>query len=175
MLLRKCRKGDAKAQFAIYKAYYKQMYNVALRILNHTAEAEDVMQEAFLAAFDKLDAFSGEVSFGAWLRRIVVNRALDALRQRKMQLEDVDNVVVKADEELVDDADSKLAMVKKVMGGLPDNQRILLNLYLFEGYSHEEIATILDMKHGAVRTAYARARLRLREELELMQVAMCDE
>ncbi len=74
-LIDACRHGDAKAQFEIYKLYYKAMYNSCFRILNNTQEAEDVMQEAFLSAFDKINSYKGEVSFGAWLKRIVVNRA----------------------------------------------------------------------------------------------------
>ncbi len=78
-----CRRGDAKAQFELYRLHSRYMYNVAYNLLRHTAEAEDAMQEAFLRAFQKIETFKGEVSFATWLRRIVVNKCLDILRQRK--------------------------------------------------------------------------------------------
>jgi RNA polymerase sigma-70 factor (ECF subfamily) len=85
-----CRTGDQKSQFKIYKLYYKAMYNTSLRIVNDTMEAEDIMQESFLSAFEKIDSYSGTVSFGAWLKRIVINRSLDALSRRKAIFEDIE-------------------------------------------------------------------------------------
>jgi len=166
-LIQRCRKGDTKAQFTLYKQYYKGMYNVALRILNDTAEAEDIMQEAFLAAFDKLELFSGEVPFGAWLKKIVVNRSLDALRKRKMLLEDIDEQKTALIEEdtAPENTEEKLELIKYVLAGMSEKNRVLLSLHLIEGYSHEEIADILEMKHGAVRVAYLRAKKKLQEEL----------
>src|SRR5665647_3123874 len=89
-LLDGCKIGDQKAQFQIYKLYYKAMYNTSLRIVNDTMEAEDIMQESFLAAFEKIDTYSGIVSFGAWLKKIVVNRSLDALNKKKAVFEDIE-------------------------------------------------------------------------------------
>src|SRR5512133_4028719 len=86
-----CKAGDQKAQFQIYKLYYKAMYNTSLRIVNDTMEAEDIMQESFLSAFEKIDTYSGMVRFGAWLKKIVVNRSLDALNKRKAVFEDIDS------------------------------------------------------------------------------------
>jgi RNA polymerase sigma-70 factor (ECF subfamily) len=77
-----CKRGDQKAQFQIYKLYYKAMYNTSLRIVNNTVEAEDIMQEAFLSAFEKIGTYSGTVSFGAWLKKIVQNRSLDVLSKK---------------------------------------------------------------------------------------------
>src|SRR5512133_2775785 len=86
-----CKAGDQKAQFQIYKLYYKAMYNTSLRIVNDTMEAEDIMQESFLSAFEKIETYSGTVSFGAWLKKIVINRSLDALNKRKAVFEDIDS------------------------------------------------------------------------------------
>ncbi|MDO8927867.1 MAG: sigma-70 family RNA polymerase sigma factor [Bacteroidota bacterium] len=79
-LVERCRKGDTKAQFELYKIYYKPMYNICLRMVGSQVEAEDVMQEAFLNAFTKIDTYQGVVSFGAWLKKIVINRSLDHLK-----------------------------------------------------------------------------------------------
>ena len=91
-LIEACKKGEQKAQFEIYKLYAKSMYNVAYRFLNNSTEAEDIIQEAFLKAFQKLNSFSGDVSFGAWLKKIVINASLDELRKKKLVFEDIDNV-----------------------------------------------------------------------------------
>lgn len=171
-LIRRCRKGDSKAQFELYQRYYKAMYNSALRILTDTAEAEDVMQEAFLTAFDKIDTFSGEVSFGGWVKRIVVNRSLDALRKRKIHLEEIDerSTSMIDDNEDADIARDKVALIKKVVAGMSETHRVLITMHLFEGYPHEEIAEMLNMKHGAVRTRFARAKKKLQDELKRMMV-----
>jgi len=89
-LLDGCKAGDQRAQFQIYKLYYKAMYNTSLRIVNDSMEAEDIMQESFLSAFEKIDTYSGTVSFGAWLKKIVINRSLDSLSRRKGIFEDID-------------------------------------------------------------------------------------
>ena len=81
-----CKKGDQKAQFQLYKLYYRSMYNTSLRIVNDYTEAEDIMQESFLAAFEKINSYSGKVSFGSWLKKIVVNRSLDALRKKRIEI-----------------------------------------------------------------------------------------
>jgi len=95
-LLEGCKKGDAKAQFAIYKLYYKAMYNTAFRIVNDSFEAEDVMQESFLSAFTKLDSFSEQVTFGAWLKKIVINKSITALRKKnKFETVPIEKVAVK--------------------------------------------------------------------------------
>lgn len=167
-LIQQCRKGNSKAQFELYQRYYKAMYNIALRILSDTAEAEDVMQEAFLTAFDKIDTFSGEVSFGGWVKRIVANRSLDVLRKRKMHLEEIDEraTSITDDKEDVENTRDRVAIIKRVVAGMSETHRVFITMHLFEGYPHDEIAEILNMQHGAVRTGYARAKKKLQEELK---------
>src|SRR4030043_1589075 len=91
-IISNCRKGDSKAQFEIYRLYYKAMYNTCLRIVSQPAEAEDIMQEAFLSAFSKIETYKGDVSFGAWLKKIVINKSIDALRQRKIRFEELNSL-----------------------------------------------------------------------------------
>ncbi len=79
-----CISGDQKAQFQLYKQYYLSMYNTSLRIVRNDAEAEDIMQDSFLSVFEKIQTYEGKVSFGAWMKRIVVNKYIDALRKRKV-------------------------------------------------------------------------------------------
>lgn len=163
-----CRQGNRRAQFELYNQYYKAMYNTALRITGDTAEAEDAMQEAFLNAFRKIDTYREEVSVGAWLKKIVVNKALDAVKNRKSFV-DLDHApeMVDRDEEN-DEYHGELAMdkIKKALYTLPERHRVILSLYLLEGYDHEEIAEIMDISYASSRTEYHRAKKRLQKELQ---------
>jgi len=170
-LLDGCKTGDQKAQFKIYKLYYKAMYNTSLRIVNDTMEAEDIMQEAFLSAFEKIDTYSGTVSFGAWLKRIVINRSLDALSRRKAIFEDIELHVGIRDESSEDivrkeELDIKVEEVKDAIDKLPDGYRIILSLYLLEGYDHDEIAEILDISSSTSRSQLSRAKQKLIAEMK---------
>jgi RNA polymerase sigma factor (sigma-70 family) len=162
-----CRKGDQKAQFQIYKLYYKAMYNTSLRIVNDTMEAEDIMQESFLAAFDNIESYSGTVSFGAWLKKIVQNRSIDYLKRNKIIVyEDIESYhsVEYTGEEisfLNDEPDERIHRVMEKIKLLPERYRNILSLYLFEGYDHEEIGQILSIPSSTSRSRFSRARLML--------------
>lgn len=164
-LIDNCRKGDRKAQFRLYKLYYKNMYNISLRIVNDTQEAEDVMQESFLSAFENIGHFGGQVSFGAWLKRIVINRSLDALKKRKLDflnIEDVTEPEASADDDTdPDQVRLQVGEILRCLKLLPDGYRIILSLYLLEGYDHEEIAEIMDISASTSRSQYTRARNKL--------------
>ena len=170
-LLDGCKTGDQKAQFKIYKLYYRAMYNTSLRIVNDTMEAEDIMQESFLSAFEKIDTYSGTVSFGAWLKRIVINRSLDALSRRKAIFEDIELHVGIRDESSEDivrkeELDIKVEEVKEAINRLPDGYRIILSLYLLEGYDHDEIAEILNISSSTSRSQLSRAKQKLIAEMK---------
>jgi RNA polymerase sigma factor (sigma-70 family) len=170
-LLDECKAGDQKAQFQIYKLYYKAMYNTSLRIVSDTMEAEDVMQESFLAAFEKIDTYSGTVSFGAWLKKIVVNRSLDALNKRKAVFEDIEShsgIRDEGPEESTrnEEIDIRVEAVKEAIEKLPDGYRVILSLYLLEGYDHDEIAEILKINSSTSRSQLSRAKQKLVGELK---------
>ncbi|MBL7970202.1 MAG: RNA polymerase sigma factor, partial [Prolixibacteraceae bacterium] len=138
-----CRKGDPKAQFELYRLYYKPMYNVCLRMVGNAVEAEDVMQEAFLKALTKIDTYEGKVSFGAWLKKIVINRSLDQLKKRKVKFEELNEKIPDEQPAHFDLSEIQMEQLKKAIQQLPDGYRVVLSLYLLEGYDHEEIAQIL--------------------------------
>jgi RNA polymerase sigma factor (sigma-70 family) len=166
-----CKTGDQKAQFQIYKLYYKAMFNTSLRIVTDTMEAEDIMQESFLSAFEKIETYSGTVSFGAWLKKIVINRSLDTLNKRKTIFEDIDYHVGIKDETGEDlaqkeDLDVRVEEVKEAIERLPDGYRIILSLYLLEGYDHDEIAEILSITSSTSRSQLSRAKQKLIGELK---------
>ena len=167
-LIDRCRENDRKAHYELYEIYYKQMYNTSLRILNNTAEAEDVMQESFLTAFRKLDEYSGEGEFGAWLRRIVVNNAIDVLKKKQPALSFATENLPDMEEPKEDDDDEtdyKVSEIKEAMKLLPEDHRAIISLFLFEGYDHEEIAQILRISYNASRTRFSRAKQKLKNVL----------
>lgn len=165
-MIERCRKGDRKAQFELYEMYSRSMYNVSLRILVNSTDAEDAMQEAFLNAFRKLDTYSGNVSFGAWLRRIVINRSLDYLKKRKVKFEEISERSAGIGDDEPEPAAVDMACIHKAIQELPDGYRVVLSLHLIEGYEHEEISRILQISCSASRTQYLRAKNKLKELLK---------
>lgn len=167
-LIKECRKGSRKAQAEIYSLYYKAMYNTSLRIVGISDLAEDIMQESFLKAFKNLDQYRGEVSFGAWLKKIVVNRSLDYLRKKKVVTEDIENHEHNLIEEEEIDVEDSVTVhdIREEIQKLPDGYRVVLSLYLLEGYDHDEIAEILKINPSTSRSQYARAKKKLAENLK---------
>jgi RNA polymerase sigma factor (sigma-70 family) len=169
-LIERCRQGDRKAQLELYGAFYRSMYNISLRIVRDTAEAEDIMQDSFLKAFNKLSEFRGEVSFGAWLKRIVINQSIDHIRKRSRwheeSLDEVNDYEASvADEELSYD-EALYKLVNEEIGNLPDGYRLVLSLHLLEGYDYGEISDIMGLSASTVRSQYVRGRKRLAENLK---------
>lgn len=154
------------------------MYNVCLRIVNHEAEAEDVLQEAFIDAFGHINTFRGQSTFGAWLKQIVVNRAINHLRGRRLELVSLESNQFGEDESAdradwadtephdEDDIQLEVERVRQGIQQLPEGYRVVLSLYLFEGYDHEEISNVLSISETTSRTQYLRGKKRLLELLK---------
>ena len=166
-LVERCKKGDKIAQFAIYKQYYNAMFNASLRIVNDSFEAEDIMQESFLAAFTKLDSFSGDVTFGAWLKRIVINNSLTALKKNnKFNTVPLEIVSIKdVTEDKQDYSFLKTSDILNKVAQLKNNYKVAITLNLIEGYDYEEIAQIMDISYENSRTTVSRAKNKLRQLL----------
>jgi RNA polymerase sigma factor (sigma-70 family) len=169
-LIDRCRTGDRKAQSELYKMYYKSMYSVSLRILGNATDAEDAMQEAFLNAFRNIDTYQGKVSFGAWLRKITINRSLDYLKKRKVKFVEVNERNAGPDEEEPYLGEVDVKRIHKAIQALPDGYRVVLSLHLIEGYDHEEISQILHISNSASRTQYLRAKNKLKEILKKQEL-----
>ena len=172
-LINGCLKGDRKSQFEIYKLYNKAMFNISLRIVNDKMVAEDVMQEAFLSAFNKLKLYKGDVSFGAWLKKIVINKSIDVIKKKNPIYSELDssyseNYTDNQEEkyEYSIDINSQVEIIKRTINDLPDGYRIVLSLSLLEGYDHDEIAQILNITSSTSRSQFARARKKLLQELK---------
>jgi RNA polymerase sigma factor (sigma-70 family) len=165
-LVEKCKRGDAISYSQLYNKYAKAMYNTSLRIVNNVGDAEDVLQDAFIDAFKHLNDFRYNSTFGAWLKRIVINKSITLLRKRKMQWVDVELANIseqRANEETIDEAafEFKVEEVRKAIQQLPDGYRTVVNLYLMEEIPQEEISNMLGISHNTVRTQYHRAKQKL--------------
>lgn len=170
-LIQDCLAGDPKAQFEIYTKYAKAMLNTCYRIVGKQDEAEDVLQEAFLAAFRQLDKFRGDSTFGAWLKRIVINAALNHLKKKKLDLISIDDNRLDADLNNIEEAgkdndinfdELQMKKVRLAIQNLPKGFRMILTLYLIEGYDHVEIAEILNISVSTSKSQYSRAKKKLR-------------
>lgn len=158
--------GNRKAQFQLYKLYSKAMYNICYRMMNNTSEAEDLLQDAFAEAFNKLDSFRFESSFGAWIKRIVVNKCINHIKKRKADLVFTDEIIEKnrpGNDEPDDDTAYNVQKIQKAMGLLPEGYRVIFSLYLIEGYDHGEIAQILGISESTSKSQFSRARQKVKE------------
>lgn len=169
-LVDSCKQGEASGFRKLYELYAKAMFNTAFRILNNQAEAEDVLQESFTDAFRHIHSFANRSSFGSWLKQIVVNKSINALRKRRLELVDIDKVWVSEipDDNHVDENEIQLKVqeVRKAILLLPDGYRTVLTLYLLEGYDHEEISQIMGLAESTTRTQYMRAKQKLLQILK---------
>ncbi|ULC58543.1 RNA polymerase sigma factor [Flaviramulus sp. BrNp1-15] len=171
-IIEQCKQNNRKAQLQLYNQYCDGMYIVAKRFLKDAADAEDVVQEAFIKAFTKLHQYKAEVTFGAWLKRIVINKSIDFLKSKKQQLVELEEVHLKVvdtpkdDKWLVEDTIT-LNDVKEAINKLPDKYQYVVMLYLIEGYDHQEIAEILNISEVASRTQLSRGKVKLQELLTL--------
>lgn len=165
----RCKTGDRLAQNEFYKLYSKAMYNIAYRITNNELDAEDVLQESFVNAFKSINSYRGTASIGAWLKRIVINNSITAVKKRKVDLVPMDEYGALAD---VPDGsgDEMLYLnvdrIRRAVQLLPDGYRVVFSLYLMEGYDHKEIASILKITESTSKSQYNRSKKKLQKILK---------
>jgi RNA polymerase sigma factor (sigma-70 family) len=164
-LLKYCLEGDRKAQYQLYKHYAAKLLVVAWRYTKNKEDAEDVLQEAFVKIFRSLSKFKGESSLETWMRKIVVNTALNHQRGKLYMFP----MVVVED---LNEGDQPLNFdqfsgeeIMQLVNQLPEGCRIVFNLYAIEGYKHKEIGELLKINEGTSKSQYARARKLLEDEL----------
>jgi RNA polymerase sigma-70 factor (ECF subfamily) len=163
-LIDQCRKGEPKAQFQLYNLYSKQMLNIAYRIINNKMEAEDTLQESFITAFTKLNSFRGDSSFGAWLKRIVINKSINVVRKkREFYVELNENILSEqGGEDFNPDYSYNVSDIKQALLKLSDGYRVVFLLFMFENYSHLEIAEELNISVNTSKSQLSRAKLKLK-------------
>jgi len=165
-LIEQSKKGDRKAQFALYNQYVDAMFQISLRMLNNQVDAEDILQESFVKAFKNLKQFRYESSFGAWLKKIVINNCINQLNKRKLNWVNIENMQIEVTDEPVETKLNqlpKIEQIKEKIKQLPDGFRVVLSLYLLEGYDHKEISQILNISESTSKTQYHRAKNKLKQ------------
>jgi len=170
MLVERARKGDQQSVYRLYKMYVRAMYNVSIRIVTNQLDAEDLVQESFASAFCNLKAYKGESTFGAWLKRIVINKSINHVKKQKIWFADTERL---PDEEIDNDdfSDDNIfskitpEMIHEAIKTLPTKAKAVLNLYLLEGYQHKDIAKMLDISESTSKSQYQYARKLLQERL----------
>ncbi|WP_299680303.1 RNA polymerase sigma factor [uncultured Tenacibaculum sp.] len=173
-LIRACQKRDKKAQLQLYKSYSKAMFLVAYRYVNDQFLAEDIMQEAFIKAFKYIGNYKGEVSFGAWLKKIVINQSIDELKKKKLVMVSINSGIYRELEDENDwEVDNSITseMIIEAINKQKDKYRLVLTLYLLEGYDHKEISEILGITEVTSRTHLMRGKKLIKEHLKLTNYA----
>ncbi len=173
-IVEKCKRGNRRAQFELYRLYSKAMFNVCLRMVRQQQDAEDLLQNSFVDVFTKLHTFKYQSSVGAWIKRIVVNNCINYLKRNRLFFEELEDrhaeVPSRAEKELEDGSSLNVGLIRAAMEALPDGYRVVFTLYLFEGYDHKEIAEILEITEATSKSQYSRAKKKLREIMNSQQL-----
>ncbi|MEE9364703.1 MAG: RNA polymerase sigma factor [Cellulophaga sp.] len=163
-VISQCKANNRKAQLQLYEQYCEGMFCVAMRFLKNSDDAEDVLQESFIKAFQKISQFKGEVTFGSWLKRIVVNKCIDFLKAKQKNLVALDESYMHISEDVDWTVETKVSIeeVKSTIMQLSDKYRYVVMLFLIEGYDHQEISEILNITETACRTRLLRGKGQLK-------------
>jgi RNA polymerase sigma-70 factor (ECF subfamily) len=166
-LVRQARKGNQQAIYKLYKMYVAAMYNISIRIVSNQLDAEDILQESFTIAFNSFGSLKEDSLFSAWLKRIVINKSISHLKRNKQEFTNVDKLQLAEDEFTDDELSNSITpeMIHNAIKTLPDKARVVLNLYLLEGYRHKEIAELLDISESTSKSQYRRACRILQDKL----------
>ena len=165
-LIERCKQGRRDAQFELYRLYNRAMYNTALRMVQNTHDAEDLLQSTFVEVFMKLDTFRYESSIGAWIKRITVNKCINFLKSRRLSFQELTPYNERSEEpEPVPEVPYSVERINHAITELPDGYRMVFTLYAMEGYDHEEIGDILGISEATSKSQYSRAKSKLRDLL----------
>lgn len=169
VIIGKCLKGDARAQYTLYRNYSKAMYNIAIRLMGNRMDAEDVLQESFIKAFQSLEELKDPQAFGGWIKRIVINRCISLQRKKKYLFEEIEDNRMEDPEAEDDDplADLDPGVVHHAIKELPLGARTIIVLRALEGLAHKEIAEMLNISVSTSKTQYHRALKLLKNSLKI--------
>lgn len=168
-----CKQNKAKAQMQLYDRYCQAMFIIANRYVKDQHTAEDVMQDAFIKVFKKMDTYKGEVTIGAWIKRIVINQCIDYLKKRKIEVVGIEEKHFEAETQstwTVDD-NVNIQMIIQAIEELPEKYKVVLKLYLLEGYDHQEIAQVLNITEVSSRSQLMRGKNKLKSQLKALNYA----
>lgn len=164
-LIKKCKKQDLKSQEQLYHLFSRKLFGVCLKYSRNYQEAEDNLQDAFITIFKKIHQYKNKGSFEGWMKRIVVNTALQRYRKQKV-FSIIDEEQIETPEVAVEEENVELAYLLKIIQQLPDRYRMVFNLYVLDGYSHKEIAEVMEISVGTSKSNLARARYILKDKIE---------
>ncbi len=162
-LIEKSKLGDRKTQYKLYTLYVNAMFNVCIRIVKSKEDAEDILQESFIDAFKNLKSFRYESTFGAWLKRIVINKSINHLKLKRIPLVALDSYTnwEIEQEDSIKEEQLDVSSIKNAITQLPEGYQTVINLYLIEGYDHVEISEILSISASTSKSQYHRAKKKL--------------
>ncbi len=167
--MEKSKLGDRNSQYVLYEKYVDAMYNVSMRMVGSKEDAEDMVQDSFVEAFKNLTNFRYESTFGSWLKRIVINKSINHLKARRIPLVSMENEEYHITEEEIETMDAvEIHKVKIGIKKLPSGYQQIINLYLIEGYDHEEIGEVLGITTSTSKSQYHRAKKKLLEIIETL-------
>ncbi|WP_041632832.1 RNA polymerase sigma factor [Maribacter sp. HTCC2170] len=168
-LVEQCKSGDPSSQYQLYSLYVDAMYNIGMRMLGNKEDAEDIVQDSFIDAFKNLSRFEYKSSFGAWLKRIVINKSINYLKAKQLPVVPMESHEYHLTEEVVEKTEAMdIRKVKKGIAKLPTGYKQIINLYLIEGYDHLEIGEILDISTSTSKSQYHRAKKKLVEIIQTL-------
>lgn len=168
-LIERCKRGDSSGYTGLYNLHAREVYNTIYRLVQHTAEAEDILQDSFLAAYQAIDGFQHTGGFRAWIKRIAINKSINWIRRNKMKTVEMDTANVRdLEDEGIDERAFvfKMEEVQKAIAALPDSYRTIFQLYAIENIPQVEIAQMLGIANNTVRIQYHRAKLKILKTLK---------
>lgn len=164
-LISKCKKQDIKAQEELYRIYSGKLFALCLKYSNNYQQAEDNLQDGFVTIFKKISQYQDKGSFEGWMKRIIINTALQKYRKEKF-LNVINEDLLEEQEVEIDEEELSVDFLLKLIQELPPRYREVFNLYVLDGNSHKEIAEILNISQGTSKSNLARARSILKERIE---------
>ena len=171
-LVKDCKRNKAKAQMQLYDMYCQAMFKIAFRYVKDEHIAEDVMQDAFIKVFKNIKSYKGEVTIGAWIKKIVINQSLDYLKKKQIELVSIDEMQLQiTDDNWNVNEKTNVKVVYRLINNLPEKYKVVLSLYLIEGYDHQEIAQVLNITEVASRSQLMRGKNKLKQQLKALNYA----
>lgn len=168
-----CKQNNAKAQMQLYDMYCQAMFTIALRYVKDSFIAEDMMQDAFIKVFKNIKNFKGEVAIGAWIKKIVINQCIDYLKKKKIELVSIEEkeLTIADNNDWTVKEDVNIDIVTSAINSLPEKYKVVLNLYLIEGFDHQEIAEVLNITEVTSRSQLMRGKNKLKGQLKAYNYA----
>ncbi|WP_306420519.1 RNA polymerase sigma factor [uncultured Tenacibaculum sp.] len=171
-LIQECKQNNLQAQSQIYQIFAAKLFALSLKYCRNYQDAEDVLQDSFLKAFDKIHQYKNKGSFEGWLRRVVITTALQKYKDKTQLYIVKEEIDVKEEEVSLDESNIDIDVLLSLIQELPDRYRLVFNLYVLDNFSHKEIADLLSISEGTSKSNLSRAKKILKSKLEAYQLKL---